>query len=120
MDEFAARLRLLREQRSLTQRDLASATEIHYTQINRYEKGVGLPAAGALKRLADFFNVPVDYLVHGVTDEAARTSLDDRELLLQFQEVQKLPADDKDMVKRVVNAFLLKRKLQDLQNYTAL
>jgi putative PIN family toxin of toxin-antitoxin system len=38
----------------------------------------------------------------------------DHELLQQFQEVEKLPEDDKHVVKRLLDAFLMKKQLQAL------
>jgi hypothetical protein len=72
------------------------------------------PSADTLKRLADALAVTGDYLLEGVTDEAAKARFEDRELLEQFQEVQKLPDEDKALVKPFLGAFLFKRKVQGL------
>ncbi len=38
----------------------------------------------------------------------------DRELLQQFQEVEQLPDEDKNVVKKLLDAFLTKKHLQAL------
>ncbi len=71
-------------------------------------------SADTLKRLADALAVTGDFLLEGVTDEAAKARFEDRELLEQFQEVQKLPDEDRALVKSFLRAFLFKRKVQGL------
>lgn len=111
---FASRLHELRRQKNFSQTELGQRAGLHYTHIGRYERGEARPTADALKRLADALGVSGDYLLEGSTTDAARARFEDRDLMLQFQQVEKLPAEDKELVKKVVEAFLIKRKLQDL------
>jgi len=113
-DGFAERLRELRKQKGLSQSELGERVEVHYTHIGRYERGVSRPAADTLKRLADALGVSGDYLLEGAVEEAARARFEDRELLQQFQEIEKLPEEDKVVVKRFLDAFLTKKQLQEL------
>ena len=57
------RIRDLREDRDLRQSDLAQATGIDQRTISNYETGRSNPDSYALIKLADFFNVSIDYLV---------------------------------------------------------
>ncbi len=111
---FAQRLRELRKQKGLSQTELGQRAEVHYTHVGRYERGVSRPGADTLKRLADALGVSGDYLLEGAVEEAARARFEDRELLRQFQEVEKLPEEDKAVVKRLLEAFLTKKQLQEL------
>lgn len=72
------------------------------------------PNGFLLKRLADALEVSSDYLLEGATKEAAKARFEDRELLRQFQEVAHLPAEDKNVVKKLLDAFLTKKHLQTL------
>lgn len=63
------RIKDLREDRDLRQSDLAAATGIDQRTISNYETGKTSPDAYALIKLADFFDVSIDYLV-------GRTNLD--------------------------------------------
>lgn len=63
------RIKDLREDRDLRQSDLANATGIDQRTISNYETGKTSPDAYALIKLADFFDVSIDYLV-------CRTSVD--------------------------------------------
>ena len=61
------RLRELRQEHKLTQRDVVARTGIAEQQYQTYERGVRKPRYEALLALADCFDVSVDYLM-GRTD----------------------------------------------------
>ncbi|EOU7475454.1 TPA: hypothetical protein K8315_004569 [Escherichia coli] len=67
-----------------------------------------------LKRLADALDVTGDYLLEGAATEAAKARFEDRELLRQFQEVEQLPDEDKEVIKKLLDAFLTKKHIQAL------
>ncbi|WP_342103114.1 helix-turn-helix transcriptional regulator [Pectobacterium betavasculorum] len=111
---FAQRLRDLRRQKGLSQSELGKLADLHYTHIGRFERGTSRPGGDTLKRLADALDVTGDYLLEGATDEAAKARFEDRELLRQFQEVELLPDEDKEVIKKLLDAFLTKKQLQAL------
>ncbi len=113
-DGFAERLRALRKQRNLSQSELAGLVGVHYNHIGRYERGESRPGATTLKRLADALGISTDYLMEGHTEQAARGRFEDRELLRQFQEVERLDDDDKVVIKKLLDAFLMKKRVQEL------
>lgn len=60
---YQLRLRDLREDRDLKQKDLAEMLQIHQTTYSDYELGkLNIPIA-VLHTLADFYGVSVDYLL---------------------------------------------------------
>ena len=111
---FADRLRTLRKQKNLSQTELGQQAGLHYTHIGRFERGLSRPGGDTLKRLADALDVTGDYLLEGAEDDAAKAKFSDRELLKQFQEVERLPEADKHVVKTLLDAFLTKKQLQTL------
>lgn len=60
---FNERLKELREDRGLTQDQLASELNVSRSQISNYETGKFEPDIETLIFLADFFNVSLDYLL---------------------------------------------------------
>ena len=63
MNMYENRLRDLREDRDLKQRDLAQLLKVHQTTYSDYELGqLNIPVA-TLHALADFYGVSVDYLL---------------------------------------------------------
>ena len=67
---FSEALRNLREERKLTQEELARALGVSRSTIGMYEQGKREPDFETEEKLADFFNVTLDYLRTG-----ARTSV---------------------------------------------
>lgn len=57
------RLQELREEKKLTQNDVALAIKTSRTNIGRWEKGLNEPTMSAIIALADFFEVSTDYLL---------------------------------------------------------
>ena len=114
LEGFAQRLRELRKNKNLSQTELGQLAGLHYTHIGRFERGTSRPSGDTLKRLADALGVTSDYLLDGAANEAAKARFEDRELLKQFQEVEQLPDEDKNVVKKLLDAFLTKKQLQAL------
>ena len=63
MSAFSDRLTQLREQRSLSQKEVANACGVVVRAYQRYEYGEREPQLSTLIRLADFYRIPLDELV---------------------------------------------------------
>jgi len=60
---YQNRLRDLREDRDLKQKDIAAYLQIHQTTYSDYELGeLNIPVA-VLHKMADYYNVSIDYLL---------------------------------------------------------
>mgnify|MGYP002423955988 CR=1 FL=1 len=62
------RMKELRKERNLRQEDIATELDIGITTYCRYELGMREPNASLLCRMADYYDVSVDYLL-GRSDE---------------------------------------------------
>lgn len=60
---FSERLKLLRENKSLSQKELALLLGVSPSTIGMYESGKRTPDSEMLKRICDFFDISVDYLL---------------------------------------------------------
>ena len=74
MSKFSERLRQLRTSRELSQMDFAKQIKMSKSSINMYERGEREPGLETLERIADYFNVDMDYLL-GKSDIANRSHL---------------------------------------------
>lgn len=63
MSDFCNKLRLLRKERNLTQKQLSDLLGLSINSYSQYELGNTEPKYDNLIKLADFFCVSVDYLV---------------------------------------------------------
>ena len=69
--ELPDALKRFRKDFSLTQKALATALEIQENAYQRYEYGKVVPSINVMVKLADFFDVSLDYLV-GRSDNPKR------------------------------------------------
>ena len=105
--EFPARLAALRKKKGLTQQALANAVGIHVTQLSRYESGSSQPTLDVIRKIAVALSVSADELIF---DENERGPQDD--LRLQFEAVSKFTAEEKKVIKSVLEGLILKHEAQ--------
>jgi len=85
LNPFSQRLRQLREEKGLLQKDVAKILGITPSAYGYYEQGKREPSMEVLKKLSDFFNVSIDYLlgrtdIRSPVDEITEAVSDDPEL----------------------------------------
>jgi len=66
------RIRLRRTERGLTQEQLASALDVSYQQIQKYETGANRISAGRIYELSRRLGVEVGYFFEGLDDEGSQ------------------------------------------------
>lgn len=106
MTDLSKRIQSLRKEKGISQSDLAELAGISRAQINRYENQGAEPSASALKAIANHLDTTVDFLVSGSTNDRAKASLKNTELLKHFKEVDLMPENDKNALMRVISAFV--------------
>lgn len=90
---ISERIRLIRQQKSISQNKLAKAAGINVKSLSRYELGSSIPPANALKAIADALGVSADALL---TDD--NTQIKDKELFKKFEAIQDMGGDTKKMI----------------------
>ncbi len=66
MSEFGDRLRKIRRSADVTQQQLADFLGLTYSAVAKYEDAAGTyPSVSSLIKIADFFQVSIDYLLRG-------------------------------------------------------
>ncbi len=108
------RIKDLRTKLKMTQTDLAKKVGLSYIQVGRYETQKSKPSSEILQKLAAALETTADYLMNGGSGEVVSAQLTDKELLSQFKEVEKLNKEDKYLIKTFIDAFITKRKVQNL------
>ena len=63
MAQFDKILKLLRNEKNMSQQELADALGISKSSINMYERGERQPNFETLETIADYFNVDIDFLL---------------------------------------------------------
>jgi len=95
---IAERIRLYRQQKGLSQAELAEKSQVNNKSLSRYELGSSIPPADALKNIADALGVSSDALLNDDT-----VSIKDKELLKKFEVIQEMNEEDKALVTRFLD-----------------
>ena len=75
---FRTRLKQLRNEKKINQRELANFLKVAPSTISMYESGQREPNFEVLESLADFFNVDLNYLL-GKSDKTTKLMLEDEQ-----------------------------------------
>jgi len=62
MEDFGRKLVDLRKQRGISQEQLAMDLNVSQSTISNYEQGLTKPDTNILKKICDYFNVPIAYM----------------------------------------------------------
>ena len=108
------RIKRLRQERGWSQTQLSKNLNVHQKQISGYERSIHAPSIDLLIKMAELFNVSLDYIAFDDREDMSRIQISDRELLQAVKEIDKLPAEDKDTIKAVLNTFIIKNQFQKL------
>jgi transcriptional regulator with XRE-family HTH domain len=107
MESVPTKIKHLRKEIGLTQRELAEKVGIHPAQLARYESGLSTPSLGVLIKLAQYCEVSIDYLVFGIDKEAARRSrIKDQNLLDLTRRIDNLKRPQRDRIKWAIEGML--------------
>lgn len=117
---FGEILKRYRKTRNLTQEKLGRLMNIPQPTIGSYEANNREPNFETLQRFAEFFGVPVSYLIpdgHAEDREALTRVMDamhqDPKLLLLFDKTRYMTPSDIDALLSVVNAIAKERDPDD-------
>lgn len=98
---FAERLQELREDKGISRKDLAASLNITVSALGMYEQGRREPNMEMLIRLADYFNVSLDFLVgRSFNEDETRKII---EALHLKNEIDKLPQGYKNIIDFMLN-----------------
>jgi transcriptional regulator with XRE-family HTH domain len=111
---FSQKLSKLRNERGLTQQEMASLIGVGIAQMRRYEKGNSSPTLEVIKNIARTLGVSADELIFDENERVAAAKILDRKLLDQFEQISKLSAHDKEAVKTILESMILKSRLEEV------
>ncbi|MHB2018557.1 MAG: helix-turn-helix domain-containing protein [Candidatus Xenobia bacterium] len=111
------RIKRLRQEHDWTQAHLAEKLHVHQKQISAYERGVNVPSTDILVKLAELFDVTLDYLAFETQGRGGKINIQDRELLRRFEAVDRLPEASRALAKEVLDLLILKERFQELVSH---
>jgi transcriptional regulator with XRE-family HTH domain len=114
MKDFALRLRTIRLERGLSQRQLAEIVGCETMLISRYERGTGLPKMDTLVSLARALRISLDELATGAKASAGGPEAPIRNVLLleRFRDLEGLPREDQSVAIKLLDALIAARSVE--------
>ena len=103
MSELPEILSKLRAERGLSYRRLSKAVGISHNNLACYENGSVIPSIDMAAKLAEFYDVPLEYLLRG---EDFVREFQDGELRQFFGAVDRMEKKDRELVKRFVRKVI--------------
>lgn len=98
--KFSDNLRLLRAEYRLTQQDIGNIVGLTAQAVSKWENDLTEPDNNSLIKLAEYFNVSIDYLL-GIKDDKETSAIDN----LLFSKAKDLSDEDKQAILGVINAI---------------
>lgn len=95
---IAERIRLIRLQRKLSQKELSEKSGVNLKSLSRYELGTSIPPADVLKAIADALAVSADALL---SDE--QVLIQDKDLLKKLEVIQQMDEETQAVVRRFLD-----------------
>jgi transcriptional regulator with XRE-family HTH domain len=109
MATIGERITTLRKKKNWSQADLSRAIDASREAIGKYERNEAVPSVEVAKKIADAFDVSLDYLVD---DQAAMTF--DKQTVKRLQDIEALPERDKDYIFYTIDNLIKAAKLKTL------
>ena len=97
----------LRDKKGWSQADLAQASQVSRVMIGKYERGETVPSIDAAKKIADAFQVSLDYLV----GEGQNASFD-KKTVQRLQEIENLVPSVKEKLFFLIDTVIRDNKAQ--------
>lgn len=108
---FVENVKRLRKERGWSQANLADKMGVHTNHVNRMETGKYNPSLDTLIKLAETFEVPLDYLVYNKNDSLEEVRIEDQAFAEKIKLLNTIQEDDKNAIFRFIDAILTRDKM---------
>jgi transcriptional regulator with XRE-family HTH domain len=115
MREFGPRLRRLREERDISQTELARLLGIDYMQVYRYERGLNLPSLETAIKLAQILQISTDELLTG-SERSDPPAIKSIKLFEAFRSLENLPKEKQDFALQILDSVITQHQLENIAN----
>lgn len=111
--DFPKKLRRLREEKGLSQGQVAKKIGIESQRISKYERGVLYPTTEIMLRLVGIFDISLDYLLRGQKD-ADPHSIKNKDLFERIKRLDELPKEKQNLLIAILDTFIKEYQLEQL------
>jgi transcriptional regulator with XRE-family HTH domain len=110
------RIKVLRKDKQLTQKQLAKEIGSSPGQLNKYESGLNTPPVDKLMMLAEVFQCSLDYLIVG--QNIGELPISNQRLAMRFKQLDELTTNEKEVVIKMLDAMITTSRIEStLQSF---
>ena len=102
-----------REEKGLTQQQIADLVLMHRSNYSKVEKGERELSLEAINKIASYFGLNIDHLLNAEQNIPQEITTEDKSLMEQVKLIAQLEPDEKNMVFKMMDTFLTKKKFKD-------
>lgn len=113
---IADNLKIYREQKGLLQKEVANAVGVHPSNYSKMEKGERDVSIEIADKLAKYFGITLDELVHMSEQVPEEVTIVDKSVSERINLIQQLDDEDKNALFRIIDSMLTKSKFKDFFN----
>jgi transcriptional regulator with XRE-family HTH domain len=106
-------IKKIREDKNLTQQQIAELIHMHRSNYSKIESGQREISVDALNKVARYFGMTIDQIVNFDGAVPQEITVEDKTLMEQVKMIQELEPEEKNMVFKMVDTFLTKKKFKD-------
>jgi transcriptional regulator with XRE-family HTH domain len=110
---IADNIKRLREEKGLLQKIIASEVGLGISHYSKIENGQREASVELLDKLAKFYGLSIDQIVHMDRDVPTEITLDDKTAIEQVRLISELEEKDKSIVFGIIETMLTKKKFKD-------
>jgi transcriptional regulator with XRE-family HTH domain len=114
--KLADNVKRLREEKGFLQKQVASEIGLKPAHYNKIENGIVEPSVDILDKLAKFYGLTIDQIVHLEGDIPKEITIEDKGLIEQVKLIQELDEKDRSTIFNIIDTFLTKAKFKDFFN----
>jgi transcriptional regulator with XRE-family HTH domain len=115
MQHIGKIIKKYREDKNLTQQQIADLIHMHRSNYSRVEAGERELSIEAIQKVAGLFGMTIDQLINEET-VPQEVSLEDKTASEQTKLIQQLDEDDKQTIFRLVEKMLTNKKFKEFFN----
>jgi len=113
MKHIGKTIKSIREEKGLTQQQIAELVNMHRSNYSRVEAGDRDLSLDAVNKIASYFGMTIDELVNFDGNIPDEVTIEDKSLMEQVKLIAELEPEEKNMVFKMIDTFLTKKKFQD-------
>jgi transcriptional regulator with XRE-family HTH domain len=113
MQHIGKTIKKIREEKGLTQQQIAELVHMHRSNYSKVENGERELSVDAVNKIAKYFGMTMDELVNFNGAMPNDITVEDKSLMEQVKLIAELEPEEKSMVFKMIDTFLTKKKFKD-------